>query len=145
MDSLDATTPQLKVIDLLFTAYRTRDTNNVARFLSKNFTYRALPETADLPDQTKEQHVEFFGPIFPRLAKLEYVSREAIEAPGKVVLQWTAMCTPPGGTTFEYDSLTIFSFVKEDGELKVLEFKDFADTEKRSNFYKTTSAEGQIA
>ena len=61
------------------------------------------------------------------------------------MIQYTAFCTPPDGATFEYDSVAIITVVEEDGELKILEFKDFTDPEKRSNFYKTLSQEKQIA
>lgn len=60
-------------------------------------------------------------------------------------MQWTAVCTPHSGATFEYDSVAILTLVEEDEELKVLEFKDFTDPEKRSNFYKNLSPGGQIA
>jgi hypothetical protein len=59
--------------------------------------------------------------------------------------QWTALCTPPDGPKFEYDSVAIMTLAEEDGELKVLGFDDFADLEKRSHFYKMLSGEGQIA
>jgi hypothetical protein len=39
----------------------------------------------------------------------------------------------------EYDSLSILTLVEEGGEFKVLEFKDFADPEKRSSFHRVTS------
>ena len=59
--------------------------------------------------------------------------------------QFTAICTHPDGTTLEYDSLSIITLIEEDGELKLLELKDFSDPEKRSNFHKITSQGGQIA
>jgi len=39
------------------------------------------------------------------------------------------------GGMFTYDALTILTLVEEDGELKVLHCKDFADTQKRSVFF----------
>lgn len=36
---------------------------------------------------------------------------------------------------FDCDSAAIFSFVDEDGELKVVEAKDFSDPEKRGAFH----------
>jgi hypothetical protein len=46
----------------------------------------------------------------------------------------------------EYDSFSVFTLVEEGGELKVLEYKDFADSKKRSSFHKATSeAAGQGA
>lgn len=59
--------------------------------------------------------------------------------------KWSGICTPIGGTTFDYDSLSIFTLVEEDGAFKILDFKDFADPEKRSNFQKAMCQGGQIA
>lgn len=59
------------------------------------------------------------------------------------ITQWTASCTPHGRAAFEYDSVTILTLVEESGKLKIVDFKDFTDPEKRSNFYKTLS-EGQV-
>jgi hypothetical protein len=39
------------------------------------------------------------------------------------------------GTTCDYDTVVILSLVEEDGEIKVLELKDFCDPQKRSAFY----------
>lgn len=36
------------------------------------------------------------------------------------------------GTKLDYDTLLILTFVEEDGTLKVLDIKDFADPQKRS-------------
>ena len=55
------------------------------------------------------------------------------------------MCTPHEGPAFEYESLSIITLVEEDGELKILEFKDFADLEKRNNFYKALAKEKEVA
>ena len=59
------------------------------------------------------------------------------------------MITTVDGTTIDYDSLTILSFVEEDGELKVLECKDFSDPQKRTNLHvwaaKALAREGHAA
>jgi hypothetical protein len=39
------------------------------------------------------------------------------------------------GEKFDYDSLSIFTLVEESGGLKVAEFKDFSDPEKRGKLY----------
>lgn len=39
------------------------------------------------------------------------------------------------GDKLEYDSLSIFTLVEEDDELKVSEFKDFSDPEKREKVH----------
>ena len=53
--------------------------------------------------------------------------------------QWFALCTAPDGTTFEYESLAILTLTEEDGELKLLGYKEFTDPEKRRNFHKILS------
>ena len=45
------------------------------------------------------------------------------------------MASLTDGTTHEYDTVSIYTLVEEDGEIKVLESKDFADPQKRSAFY----------
>jgi hypothetical protein len=39
------------------------------------------------------------------------------------------------GTSCDYDTLIIISLVEEDGEIKILDIKDFSDPQKRSGFY----------
>ena len=78
-----------------------------------------------------------------------------IEAPGKVVAhvrpflhdcpvisvndttttQLTATFTTAEGTAHDYDSVCIFSFVEEDGRLKISNLKDFSDPHKRGAFH----------
>lgn len=45
------------------------------------------------------------------------------------------MWSTSDGDTLDYDSLSILSFAEEDGQLKVLEIKDFTDPEKRSAYH----------
>ena len=49
--------------------------------------------------------------------------------------QFTVSLSTVGGTALECDSLSILTLVEEDGELKVLEFKDFSDPEKRGKLH----------
>lgn len=75
-----------------------------------------------------------------------------IEAPGKVVLhvrsslqvlhvlisdheQWSAVCYSHDGDKFEYDSLSIFDIIEEEGVLKVVRYRDFSDPQKRDNLH----------
>jgi hypothetical protein len=51
----------------------------------------------------------------------------------------TAIWSTAGGTSVNYDTVLIFSFVDEDGELKVLDLKDFSDPEKRNAFHTQAS------
>ena len=39
------------------------------------------------------------------------------------------------GTTLDYDTVCIASFVEEDGKLKLRDLKDFADPHKRGAFH----------
>ena len=51
------------------------------------------------------------------------------------------------GGTFPYDAIIILTLVEEDGELKVLHCKDFADPEKRMAFLSgvTNAASERVA
>ena len=63
-----------------------------------------------------------------------------------IVTQATAEFTTIEGTTIDYDSLVVISFVEEDGKLKVLELKDFCDPQKRSVLHATAAkATGGLA
>ena len=70
-NSLNATTPQLKVVDRFFAAYRTCDLSNAAPMFSKNYVYKPFPKTPGLSDQTREEHMALFGPAFVGLVKFE--------------------------------------------------------------------------
>jgi len=71
MVELDASTPQLKAVKDWIDAYCTLDMKNVEPLVSKNFQYQAFPETADLPKETKEKHIERFGGMLAAARKFE--------------------------------------------------------------------------
>lgn len=50
-------------------------------------------------------------------------------------MQHSFVFTTIDGSTIDYDCVLILSFVEEDGELKVLEGKDFSDPEMRRACY----------
>ena len=50
-------------------------------------------------------------------------------------MQFSILVTTVDGTTLDYDSVMINTFVEEDGELKLAETKDFSDPEKRGAFH----------
>jgi len=64
-------TPQSKAVKNLLDAYATLDLNNVEPLLSKNYHYELLPESPDLPVQTKESHLQTWGGIFSSVKKFE--------------------------------------------------------------------------
>lgn len=39
------------------------------------------------------------------------------------------------GTQLDYDTLSIVTLADEDGELKIVDYKDFCDPEKRGKFF----------
>lgn len=55
------------------------------------------------------------------------------------MMQLTFFFTTVDGTTVDYDSVFVCSFVDEDGELKLVEAKDFADPGKRGVFHLTAA------
>ena len=64
-------TPQSKTVKKLFNAYISLDMNNVEPLLSKNCQLEALPESTDIPKQSKEIHLQMWGKVFSSLNKLE--------------------------------------------------------------------------
>ena len=50
-------------------------------------------------------------------------------------MEATTLCRTVEGTTLDYDTLAIFTLVEEDGELKVLGVKDFANPEQRGRLH----------
>ena len=50
-------------------------------------------------------------------------------------MQFTYKNTGFDGTALDYDTVMIHTLVEEDGELKIVEQKDFADTEKCDKLY----------
>ena len=70
-NSINATTPQLKVVKNLAEAYLTLDLKNVEPLLSKDFQFQTFPKTAEHPDQAKGAHSEVQGQLSSLLTKIE--------------------------------------------------------------------------
>lgn len=51
----------------------------------------------------------------------------------------TAVCSTADGTVINYDAVDILSFIEEDGELRVVDIKDFSDPEKRNALHSEAS------
>ena len=51
------------------------------------------------------------------------------------MIQFTGVASTILGTTHEYDSLSDLAVVEEGGELKILNFKDFSEPQKRGTFF----------
>ena len=71
LNGLDATTPQLKLIESLAKAYLTLDLKNALPLTSKDFTVRRFPKTADLPNETMEGHIEKYQAMFSLMTKFD--------------------------------------------------------------------------
>ena len=56
-----------------------------------------------------------------------------------IVTQSSVTFTTVGGTTVDYNSLAVASFVEEDGQLKILEVKEFCDPQERNAFHAATA------
>ena len=71
MADFDTSTPQLKAWKKLADAYLSLDMDSVEPHLSKNFEYEPLPESTDVPKQTKESHLQMWRKIYSSVNKHE--------------------------------------------------------------------------
>lgn len=71
MANFEASTPQLSVIKKWIDAYTSLDVSKVEPLLAKNYQHQSFPESTDLPDETKGQHIQKWGEILAAAAKLE--------------------------------------------------------------------------
>ena len=71
MNTINATTPQLKVVKGLANALTSRDLNKVEPILSKDFVLKTFPKSAELPDLTKEEYLQKYGAVLALFAKIE--------------------------------------------------------------------------
>ena len=71
MANIDASTPQLKLINQWIDAYASRDASKIAPLLSKDYKHQTFPESIGEPDETKEGHVQRFGQMGSLITKLD--------------------------------------------------------------------------
>ena len=71
MCSLNATTPQLKVVENFLDAYCTLDIKNVEPLIPKNFAYQLYPKVPNLSGGPKEQYIKKFIPVLSLVKKLD--------------------------------------------------------------------------
>ena len=71
MCSLNATTPQLKVVEDFLGAYCTPDIKNIEPLISKNFAYHSYPKVPNVIDGPRGQYIEKFKPVLSLLKKLD--------------------------------------------------------------------------
>jgi hypothetical protein len=89
MCSLNATTPQLKVVENYLDAYCSLDIKNVEPHISKNFTYQVYPKVPNLTDGPKEQYIKKFIPVLSLVKKLDVCIRRW-GTPFRLTLRTTA-------------------------------------------------------
>ena len=68
MNTIDATTPQLKVVKGLADALTL---NKGEPILSKDFVLKTFPKSVELPDLTKEEYLQKYGAVLALFAKIE--------------------------------------------------------------------------
>ena len=71
LKGLDATTPQLRVVEGLLNAYISLDLANLEPLTSKGFKFQTFPKIANLPDEMKEGYLKKYQAIFSLMAKAE--------------------------------------------------------------------------
>ena len=69
--TIDAKTPQLKVVKAWFDAFIAHDSSKIGAVLSKDFAYQTLPESIGLPEETKEQHIQRYERALTMINKFE--------------------------------------------------------------------------
>ena len=52
-------------------AFSTHDIKEAEPFLSRDYSYKSFSKIAELPDETRAEFIETFGPFFVLLAKLK--------------------------------------------------------------------------
>ena len=58
MVNINATTPQLKVLQKCIDAYATLDISKIEPVLSKNYIHETFPKSIGLPGETKEEYIK---------------------------------------------------------------------------------------
>ena len=76
MSGIDFSTPQLTLVKNWLESYATLDVKNLEPLLSKNFQGQRYPRSSDMPDETKESHLEAWE---ARLAVMEKVEVGSIQ------------------------------------------------------------------
>jgi hypothetical protein len=71
MENMDASTPQLRVVKKWFDTLTSLDLSKADPLISRNFKYQSFPKTIDVPEQTKDIYIQWFGGIMVSLTKLE--------------------------------------------------------------------------
>lgn len=71
MAILDTTSPLLRIVKGVADACISADVEKARQFLSKDYTFKTFPQTAELPDLSREEYIQKYGEIFRSFAKME--------------------------------------------------------------------------
>jgi hypothetical protein len=71
MENFDASTPQLKAFKKWLDIVASLDLSKVDPLLTRNFKYRSFPEIIEVPEQTKEVYIQWFGGTMVSMTKIE--------------------------------------------------------------------------
>ena len=71
MTNSDADAPQVEVAKKWLEAYFSLDIKNVEPLLAKNYQFQSFPESANLSEETREQHVGRWTEALGVLTKFE--------------------------------------------------------------------------
>ena len=76
MVDFDTSSPKLKAVKQLLDAYISLDLNNLKPLISKDYQYEPLPESLDIANQGKQDHIQKWGQIFSLLTKFDVRIRQ---------------------------------------------------------------------
>lgn len=71
MITLEATTPQLRAVQVWADAVRSRNFSNAGHIFSKDFTLKTFPKSTEHPDLTKEGYIQKYCGVLAMFSKAE--------------------------------------------------------------------------
>jgi len=76
MVEFDTSSPKSNAVKQLLDAYISLDLNNLKPLLSKDYRYEPLPESLNVANQGKEEHIQKWEGIFSLLTKFDVRIRQ---------------------------------------------------------------------
>jgi len=68
---IDASSPQLKVLQKWIDAYVAIDLDEIKAVTSKKYKHQTLPKSIGLPEETKEEYTQRLAVMLPMFTKFE--------------------------------------------------------------------------
>ena len=94
MPYFDTSSRQLEFIDRFYGAYRTRNVEHIRPFLAEDYIYKAFPETPELPEMTKEKHLEIHGGMFAACVKYDVSIQAVPKRRPRAYVRYRLACHP---------------------------------------------------